>query len=725
MSERNTFSPFWHRVRALKPRLRPHVQITRQRFQGGRWHVAHDPSSNAFYRLSPVQYEFVGLLDGSRTVDEVWQLNLARHGDDALTQNDVIQVMGQLYGGNLLQADVPPETDQLLSRGRDRFKKKAIGQAIGLMYFRVPLFNPNGLLNTVEPVLRPMLSRVGLVIWLGVIIAALTALIPNWKTLVGGFDSAIAPSNWIFIGISFIVLKLWHEFGHGVLTKRFGGQVPVLGAMMLVLIPSPFVDCSSAWSFPSKWQRVVVAAGGMMFELFAAAVAAFVWLATRDNPGVVHQLAYNAMLTASISTIVFNANPLMRFDGYFILSDLLGVPNLMQRSMQMLKFLFQKHVYRVEQPQQPTSDPREALILLVYGVLAMAYRVFIFISVTLYVLGKMFGLGVILAVWTAAMWFILPVGQLVHWLATSAQLTHKRGRAIGATLTMVAGGLILLGLVRFPDYRRASGVVESQHTAQLFTGSDGFLSQVHVRPGQRVRAGEPVVTLENDELRARLELAKAQLGEAIAREQQAAARSPAEEQVAREYVATIGKARDVAQSKVDKLVVRAPHDGVVVLGEALGRVGVFMPESSPLCEVVDDTDLRVAASLSQTEADWLASMPPEQYRVEMRRVSRVHEVIQGVPSRIPVSARKDVPHQALLFQGGGTIAGEQGPQGQAIAKDRVFNALFVSKSGEGEVAKSVGLPGERVSLRFTLPSRPLLVQWLDRLEKALQGRAKV
>lgn len=725
MSERHTFSPFWHRVRALKPRLRPHVQITRQRFQGGRWHVAHDPSSNAFYRLSPVQHEFVGLLDGTRTVDEVWQLNLARYGDDALTQNDVIQVLSQLYGGNLLQADVTPETDQLLTRGRERFKKKALGQAIGLMYFRVPLFNPDRLLAATEPILRPVLNRYGLIMWLVVVFAALTALIPHWKALTGNFDAAIAPSNWIFIGISFVMLKLWHEFGHGVLTKRFGGQVPVFGAMMLVMLPSPFVDCTSAWSFRSKWQRVLVASGGMMFELFAAALAAFVWIATRDNPGVVHQLAYNAMLTASVSTVIFNANPLMRFDGYFILSDLIGVPNLMQRSMSMLKFLFQKHVYRIDQPQPPTGDAREALILLIYGILALAYRVFIFITITLYVLGKFFGLGLVLAIWTGAMWFILPVGQLVHWLATNGQLTHKRGRAVFATLAMVVVGLLVLGAVRFPDHRRATGVVESQKSAQLFAGVPGFIDQVHVRPGQRVRAGQPVVTLQNFELQAQLKLSQGQLDEAIARELQAASRSPAEEIVAREFVVTMRKSRDVAQEKVDKLIVKAPFDGVVVLGAALDRTGVFVPDSTPLCEVIDDRDLRVSASLSQTEADWLASMSPERYKVEMRRASRVHEVIEGAPTRIPVAARKDVPHDALLFQGGGTIASQQGADGRPEPTNRVFNAHFVAKASEGEASPAVGLPGERVSLRFTLPSRPLLSQWLDRLEKALQGRAKV
>ncbi|MFN7614142.1 MAG: PqqD family peptide modification chaperone, partial [Phycisphaerae bacterium] len=281
------------------------MQITRQGYLGRRWYVVQDPSSNGFYRLNPVAHEMVALLDGSRTVDEVWQLGLTRHGDEALTQNDVITVLSQLYGANLLQADIAPETEQLLSRGNERRKKKFIGQAIGLMYFRIPLFNPNGILAMIEPVMRPLLNKWGFVAWLALVVTAIAALVPHWRTLVGGFDSAIAPSNWPILLASYVVLKLWHETGHGVICKRFGGQVPVFGAMMLVLVPSPYVDASASWSFRSKWQRIAVGGGGMMFELFVAAIAAFVWLGTKDNPGLVHQVAYNVMLTSGVSTVVF------------------------------------------------------------------------------------------------------------------------------------------------------------------------------------------------------------------------------------------------------------------------------------------------------------------------------------------------------------------------------------------------------------------------------------
>src|SRR4029079_1398608 len=145
--ERPTFSPLWHRVRALKPRLRPHVQITRQFYRARRWHVVHAPASTQFYRLSPVGHEMVGLLDGSRTVEDVWNLCLGTHGDAAPTQGEVIEMLGQMYNSNLLAIDTTPETEQLLSRGRERVKRRIASQAIGIMYFRIRLFNPDRYLS--------------------------------------------------------------------------------------------------------------------------------------------------------------------------------------------------------------------------------------------------------------------------------------------------------------------------------------------------------------------------------------------------------------------------------------------------------------------------------------------------------------------------------------------------------------------------------------------------
>lgn len=721
MSERPTFSPFWHRVRAMRPRLRPHTQITRQHYRGRRWHVVQDPATNQFYRLTPIAYGFVSLLDGARTVEEAWKISLGEHGDAAPTQNEIITLISQLYGANLLAVDTTPETEQLLRRGRDRFKKKAMSQAIGLMYFKVRLFNPDGILSRIEPILRPLLNRWGFFAWMAFVAFAAYRLLPEWDALRRGVDDAIAPANWGWMAVVFIVTKAIHEAGHGVICKRFGGQVPEFGAMMLVLVPAPYVDASACWAFASKWRRMAVGAGGMIFELTVAAAAAHVWLATPEGD-LLHQIAYNAMLTAGVSTVLFNANPLMRFDGYYILSDLLEVPNLMQRSTGMLTHLCQKHIYRLKDAIPPSTQPGERRILLAYGVLATAYRVFLFFSITLYVMGKLFAIGLVLAIWTGAMWFLMPLGKLSHWLATHPPLAEHRFRAVATTLGLFVAGLLAIGAIPAPDHRRATGIVESVARSGVFIGVDGIVESAHVRSGDRVRAGDPILTCASPELAQALVAARAALVEAVAKERSATAEDPGVALVAREKVRAVEAQIAFIEDRLSRLVVRAPHDGTIVGTDPAQLVGAYTKEGDSVCEVVDESRVRVTALLAQTEAAWHFEIGPERYAVRMRSYADPGDEIRGGRVRVVDAAQVRLPHAALGFAGGGTVETRQDDREGRVATKPQF---VVYVEADGDAAGRIGAPGERVALRFHLPWKPLLAQWVDRLHKLVQGRVDV
>lgn len=721
--ERPTFSPLWHRVRALRPRLRPHVQITRQFYRGRRWHVAHDPTSNNFYRLSPVAHEFVGLLDGSRTVEDVWQSSLGHHGDAAPTQHEVIELLGQMYQSNLLTLDLTPETEQLLARGRQRAQRRAVQQAIGLMYFKLRVLNPDRFLSWLEPILRPALNRWGFLAWCALLLWAAASVLPHWDELEAAFRQAIAPANWGWAMLVFVALKAIHEIGHGVLVKRFGGHVPEFGFMILVLLPSPYVDASNAWAFPSKWRRIAVGGGGMMFELFVAAIAAHVWLAT--GPGLLNQLAFNAMLSASVSTVLFNANPLMRFDGYYMLSDLLEVPNLMQRSNKMLQYLAQRHLYRAENPRLPSTLPGERTILVLFGVLSTAYRVFLFFAITLYIMGQLFALGLVLAVWSAAAWFILPLGKFAHWLATSPQLADKRARAVTLTLALAAAAVVAFGLIPLPDRRRAEGVVESLARSGVFVGADGFVGRVHAQVGQRVAAGDPILTMRSPELEARHDETIAQLDELRAALRRAVAADPAAAQVVREQVASTESLVAAVRERLDALVVRAPVAGVVVPG--LDGVdpgvleGAFLKRGQMVCEIVDPARTRVTAIVGTPQAAPLVELPAESVRVEARAVSDPWTRLRAASVDILPAGQRDLPHPALGHAGGGQV--ETAPDDRTGTQTK--NPLFrvrVTGLHDAEGQPWTGLPGERVELRFGLPSKPLLAQWVDRIRRAVQGR---
>src|SRR5207253_8338594 len=198
---RPTFSESWYRVVNLRARLRPSAQISRQYYRGERWYVVRDPAGNQYHRLSDAAYRFVGLLDGSRTVGEAWELVGGQLDDEAPTQPEVIQILSQLHAANLLEADIPADANVLLRRHKMQVKRKMQGRLMNILFPRIPIWDPDAFLKRWMPLMRLVLNKVGVIVWIGVVLAAIAALAPRWTDLKGAADNAIAPGNWIFLWI--------------------------------------------------------------------------------------------------------------------------------------------------------------------------------------------------------------------------------------------------------------------------------------------------------------------------------------------------------------------------------------------------------------------------------------------------------------------------------------------------------------------------------------------
>ncbi|MEE9149497.1 MAG: hypothetical protein V3U27_19115, partial [Candidatus Tectomicrobia bacterium] len=309
------FSASWYRVAALRPRLRSHAHIHRHHYRGQLWYVLQDVAAQRYHRFSPAAYGLIGLMDGRRTVQEIWQEASSHLGDDAPTQDEVIQILTQLHAADVLQCDVPPDSAEMLLRYDRQRRDKWQRQLLSPLSWRFPLFDPERILQRLLPFTRPLLSSTGALLWLAVVGMATVLAAMHWHDLTHNLmDRVLAPHNVVLLWLLFPVVKILHEFGHGCATKVYGGEVHEMGLMLLVLQPLPYVDASAASAFRAKWQRIVVGAAGMLVELFIASLALFVWL--NVEPGTVRAVAYNIMFIAGVSTVLFNANPLLCYDGY-------------------------------------------------------------------------------------------------------------------------------------------------------------------------------------------------------------------------------------------------------------------------------------------------------------------------------------------------------------------------------------------------------------------------
>ncbi|MGB5716361.1 MAG: peptidase M50, partial [Gammaproteobacteria bacterium] len=502
----------WYRVAGLRPSLGGHARIQRQNFRGQIWYTLHNRISGRSYRFSASGHQFVGLMDGVRTVQELHEVNREAHGEHALTEDEIVDLLSKLFTAEVLNTDAPAEAAELLERQIRQQRAQWFGRVKNPLAVKIPLFDPDRLLQRLLPLGRILFSRAGAMLWLVVVGLGLLLAVTHWAEISRDTTSQLlSPQNLFLLGLAYPLIKALHELGHGLAAKIWGGEVHETGVLLLALIPVPYVDASSASAFPEKQRRMLVGAAGMLVEMFLAALALFLWLNT--EPGLVHSLAFNTMLIGGVSTLLFNGNPLLRFDGYYVFSDAVGMPNLSTRATRYLGYLVQRYLFGVVGLTSPASDDDERPWLLGYGVLAFLYRIFIMVVIVLFVAEAYPFIGLVMAIWASATLLVMPVIKQAKFVLTAPRLQRTRMRAVmSSTALLVALAGFLLG-VPFPLSTLAEGVVSPPDHSEIRAGSDGVILRFIARPDTQVVKGEPLIETEDPFLQTELRILEARLRE--------------------------------------------------------------------------------------------------------------------------------------------------------------------------------------------------------------------
>ncbi|WP_456654695.1 hypothetical protein [Bradyrhizobium sp. JR3.5] len=322
----------------------------------------------------------ISLMDGNHTVEQLWELANQHLGDEAPSQDELIQLLGQLHSADLLESDVTPDVAEAFARGEREERARHFRSYANPMAIRIPLFDPDRLLNRCSGLLRLIWSGWGALVWLAVVLPAFVLIWPHWPELTHNFsDRVLAGENLLVLYLVFPLIKALHEFGHASATKAGGGEVHDLGIILLVLLPVPYCDASAATVFRSKYRRALVGAAGMGVELFVAAISFYLWLLI--EPGLVRAVLFNVMLIASVSTLLFNGNPLLRYDAYYILVDLIEMPNLAARSARYWGYLIERYVLCVSEAERPEGSRTERVWFAFYGLASTLYRITVTIMI--------------------------------------------------------------------------------------------------------------------------------------------------------------------------------------------------------------------------------------------------------------------------------------------------------------------------------------------------------
>jgi len=704
---RTPFSPSWHSVAELKPRLLPQANVQRMRFRGRPWYVVQDHTGGKVYRLTASAYAFVAGMDGRTTVQALWERANASEVRDACTQPEIVDLLTQLHAADLLQADAMPDSASLMERRRKKRMDTVRQWLLNPMSLKIPLVNPDRFLARFLPWVGWCFGPWGALLWALMVLPALLLAGEHWHDLTENLsDRVLSGSNlWVMAAV-YPVVKLAHELGHGFATKRWGGSVRELGLMFLIFAPVPYVEASSSSAFPSKYRRAVVAAAGMLVELFLAALALHVWLAA--EPGILRGVAFNVMVICGVSTLVVNGNPLLRYDGYYILSDLIEMPNLAQRGQAWWTWLMDRHAFGSSDAVRPDETPSEQRWLFFYTPLAWCYRTFVTLSVIFVVANKYFFVGALMALWSA--WGLLgaPLRKAWKHLSSAGSLHRVRQRAFRRTFgTLAVVGIVAL-CVPLPMYSRALGVVWLPDQAMLHAGGNGFFVRWLVPPGSAVHKGQPVYMLENPQLRAEVAVNRAKRDEAQARYDAEHFNDPTK---AAPLARQLDEANDTlarSETRLARLVGFAGGDGALVVATAQDMPGHYYKQGELLGYVLQERQLIVRTVVQQDDVDLVHS-----------RLSGVALRLAGSPgdawasrvSREFPGGVDELPTAALGLNAGGTVATNPNDSNGVKTLQRVF---VVDLALPGDVRPRFG---ERVHVRFEHGHEPLAWQGLRRLRQ--------
>ena len=491
-------------------RMRADLHAKPQTYEGRDCWVIQDPIAMKYFRFEEEEYQLLQMIDGRSSPEQIKAQFEAKFSPQKLSLQELFQLIGMLYRNALLVSDAADQGESLRQRGLENEKTKRRQSLTNVLAIRFRGFDPDDLLTALNPFTKWFFTWPAFIVVAILGMSALSLIVTNFESFqnkLPSFESFFAANNWFLLTVVLGTTKVLHEFGHGLACKRFGGRCHEMGLMFLVLTPCLYANVSDSWLLKSKWQRAFIAAAGMYVELVIASIAVFVWWFS--IPGLVHHLALNVIVVCSISTLIFNANPLLRYDGYYILADLLEIPNLRQKSSAMLSRVSANLFLGVESAEDNFAPSRHRWLFATYSVTAVIYRWLITFSIFWFVyrvlepygfkvVGQLLGMMAIYGL------IGMPLIRLYKYFSVPGRTSMVKPRHVSATLIVV---VLLLGgimLIPIPRYVYGCFYVEAQNAETIYVEEPGFLAEIFVQPNQYVERGTELIRLSSPDIEQQL-----------------------------------------------------------------------------------------------------------------------------------------------------------------------------------------------------------------------------
>src|SRR4051794_36281312 len=445
----------------LQVKLRPDLIVQPQFYEGMTHYVIKDPIALKYFRFKVEEYFLLQQFDGKQNLQDVKRAFERKYRPQTITVDDLLRFASQLHEAGIAQIDTPDQAQALVRRRKKNQWKKVWQFLANILYIKIPIVDPEKLLTGMYPYFRWIYTSWFVAFSVGMMLAALTLVASQYQTFSARLPDFQSFFNWrtiVYFWCSLAIVKVIHEFGHGLTAKHFGGEVHEMGMLFLVLTPALYCDVTDCWLLPSKWKRIWISAAGIYVECFLASIATFVWWNTEQ--GLLNSLSLATMFICSVNTIMFNANPLLRYDGYYVMSDWLEIPNLRVKSTQFFSYLFQEKVLGLEIPVQSYMPRSRRSLFVTYAIASYIYRWIVTFSILFFLNQflkpyKLTSISRLLAISSLVPLIGMPIFQMAKFVNQPGRMRKvKKARAAGFFAVAAA---IIAGVLLIPTPLRVQG----------------------------------------------------------------------------------------------------------------------------------------------------------------------------------------------------------------------------------------------------------------------------
>ncbi|MEE9393460.1 MAG: hypothetical protein V3W41_13235 [Planctomycetota bacterium] len=636
------------RLSAVVVSVRRDIAVNRDIFQDEVTYILRDPLTSQTLALAPDDYQVVAAIDGLRPLGDVF--------DDLVEQSEIKRdeeesfyrfILG-LHQQGLLNLPISDEKT-LYDRYKRKQRARLLQKVLGFLFLRLSIGSPDKILSHTMVAGRYFFSRGFLAIWAAGMAFSAWIIATRWSDLESPITAIVDSDNLLWTWGSLIALKLIHESGHGFACKLFGGSVPEIGVIFIVGSPCAYVDASAAWGFESKRERIIVSMAGMYFESIVAMAALAFWAFTPGS--FANSMAYQVFILASVVTIGFNLNPLMRFDGYYIFADLLAVPNLRARAQDQMRRLFDRFILGLPQ-EKPRFRPLLRLVLASYGLGSIIYKFFLIIGLCTVIAMKAYYLGLALVTFYLASTLWQTTSTTIKHLFLSPDTKAARSRCVAVAILVFFGTPALLSLWPLGRTLRADGSTEMETESVIRVQQSGFLSELNVSAGQDLRPGDAIAKLENVDIEG---LAREDFARLKVADYQFQSTQLSEPSLARADLARRNNLASIAKSSAerrDELRLKSPNAGVIVTVLNADDRGRFLRRGSEIATI--GSGPLVARFFVEAEA-LAESAVTKGDRLQYRSFADPSRIRHGKVVAIAPAANRLIENQSLTQLGGGAI----------------------------------------------------------------------